>query len=100
MTVTMICSLQKKPKKLPNYGRMKLWQVVQSVHFNSIAEQTQSTIMQHKVTCMDTAQIVISVKKNMEIIRYLIELMESDNRIKKIFESWAKQQPINKKYAA
>jgi hypothetical protein len=26
----------------------------------------------------------------MEIIRYLIELMESDNRIKKIFESWAK----------
>ena len=29
-------------------------------------------------------------QKNMEIIRYLIELMESDNRIKKIFESWAK----------
>jgi His-Xaa-Ser system radical SAM maturase HxsB len=29
-------------------------------------------------------------QKNMEIIRYLIELMESDKRIKKIFESWAK----------
>lgn len=29
-------------------------------------------------------------QKNMEIIRYLIELMESDHRIKKIFESWAK----------
>ena len=29
-------------------------------------------------------------QKNMEIIRYLIELMESDDRIKKIFESWAK----------
>jgi His-Xaa-Ser system radical SAM maturase HxsB len=29
-------------------------------------------------------------QKNMEIIRYLIELMESDVRIKKIFESWAK----------
>lgn len=28
--------------------------------------------------------------KNMEIIRYLIELMESDARIRKIFESWAK----------
>lgn len=27
-------------------------------------------------------------KKNMEIIRYLIELMENDDRIKKIFESW------------
>jgi His-Xaa-Ser system radical SAM maturase HxsB len=27
-------------------------------------------------------------QKNMEIIRYLIELMESDPRIKKIFESW------------
>jgi hypothetical protein len=26
----------------------------------------------------------------MEIIRYLIELMESDTRIKKIFERWAK----------
>jgi hypothetical protein len=26
----------------------------------------------------------------MEIIRYLIELMESDMRIKKIFERWAK----------
>ncbi|MCF8254574.1 MAG: His-Xaa-Ser system radical SAM maturase HxsB [Bacteroidia bacterium] len=29
-------------------------------------------------------------QKNMEIIRYLIELMESDSRIKRIFESWAK----------
>jgi len=29
-------------------------------------------------------------QKNMEIIRHLIELMESDVRIKKIFESWAK----------
>ena len=29
-------------------------------------------------------------EKNMEIIRYLIELMESDLRIKKIFESWVK----------
>jgi His-Xaa-Ser system radical SAM maturase HxsB len=29
-------------------------------------------------------------QKNMEIIRYLIELMESDDRIKKIFESWAR----------
>ncbi len=29
-------------------------------------------------------------QKNMEIIRYLIELMESDDRIKKIFEGWAK----------
>ncbi len=29
-------------------------------------------------------------QKNMEIIRYLIELMESDIRIKRIFESWAK----------
>jgi His-Xaa-Ser system radical SAM maturase HxsB len=29
-------------------------------------------------------------EKNMEIIRYLIELMESDQRIRKIFESWAK----------
>jgi His-Xaa-Ser system radical SAM maturase HxsB len=29
-------------------------------------------------------------QKNMEIIRYLIELMESDHRIKKIFESWVK----------
>ena len=28
--------------------------------------------------------------KNMEIIRYLIELMESDERIRKIFESWAR----------
>jgi His-Xaa-Ser system radical SAM maturase HxsB len=31
-------------------------------------------------------------KKNMEIIRYLIELMESDIRVKKIFEGWAKVQ--------
>jgi His-Xaa-Ser system radical SAM maturase HxsB len=29
-------------------------------------------------------------KKNMEIIRYLIELMDEDTRIKKIFESWVK----------
>lgn len=29
-------------------------------------------------------------QKNMEIIRYLIDLMESDDKIKKIFESWAK----------
>ena len=29
-------------------------------------------------------------QKNMEIIRYLIELMESDVRIRKIFEGWAK----------
>lgn len=29
-------------------------------------------------------------EKNMEIIRYLIELMESDQRIRKIFEGWAK----------
>lgn len=29
-------------------------------------------------------------QKNMEIIRYLIELMESDERIKKIFHNWAK----------
>jgi His-Xaa-Ser system radical SAM maturase HxsB len=29
-------------------------------------------------------------KKNMEIIRYLFELMESDKKIKKIFESWVK----------
>lgn len=28
--------------------------------------------------------------KNMEIIRYLIELMESDERIRKIFENWAR----------
>lgn len=27
-------------------------------------------------------------EKNMEIIRYLIELMENDDRIKKVFESW------------
>jgi His-Xaa-Ser system radical SAM maturase HxsB len=31
-------------------------------------------------------------KKNMEIIRYLIELMDSDKRIAKIFESWVKQR--------
>ncbi|WP_424650991.1 His-Xaa-Ser system radical SAM maturase HxsB [Capnocytophaga gingivalis] len=29
-------------------------------------------------------------QKNMEIIRYLIELMESDDRIKLIFEDWAR----------
>lgn len=29
-------------------------------------------------------------QKNMEIIRYLIELMERDTRVKKIFENWAK----------
>lgn len=29
-------------------------------------------------------------QKNMEVIRYLIELMESDERIRKIFEGWAK----------
>lgn len=29
-------------------------------------------------------------QKNMEIIRYLIELMDSDERIKEIFESWVK----------
>jgi len=29
-------------------------------------------------------------QKNMEIIRYLIELMDSDKRIAKIFESWVK----------
>jgi His-Xaa-Ser system radical SAM maturase HxsB len=29
-------------------------------------------------------------QKNMEIIRYLIELMDSDQRIKKIFENWVK----------
>ena len=28
--------------------------------------------------------------KNMEIIRYLIELMDSDKKIRKIFESWVK----------
>lgn len=31
-------------------------------------------------------------QKNMEIIRYLFELMESDDRIKKIFESWVRDQ--------
>jgi His-Xaa-Ser system radical SAM maturase HxsB len=31
-------------------------------------------------------------QKNMEIIRYLIELMDSDKRIKQIFESWTKQR--------
>jgi len=30
--------------------------------------------------------------KNMEIIRYLIELMDSDKRIANIFESWVKQR--------
>ena len=30
-------------------------------------------------------------QKNMEIIRHLIELMENDKRIKKIFETWVKQ---------
>lgn len=30
-------------------------------------------------------------QKNMEIIRYLIELMESDTRIKDIFEGWVRQ---------
>jgi His-Xaa-Ser system radical SAM maturase HxsB len=30
--------------------------------------------------------------KNMEIIRYLIELMDSDKRIRKIFESWVRQR--------
>lgn len=30
--------------------------------------------------------------KNMEIIRYLIELMDSDSRVQKIFESWVKQR--------
>lgn len=29
-------------------------------------------------------------QKNMEIIRYLIELMESDRRVKNIFQGWAK----------
>jgi His-Xaa-Ser system radical SAM maturase HxsB len=29
-------------------------------------------------------------QKNMEIIRYLIDLMESDERIRRIFESWAR----------
>jgi His-Xaa-Ser system radical SAM maturase HxsB len=31
-------------------------------------------------------------QKNMEIIRYLFELMDSDIRIKKIFESWVKKR--------
>jgi His-Xaa-Ser system radical SAM maturase HxsB len=31
-------------------------------------------------------------QKNMEIIRYLIELMDSDKKIKKIFESWVKSR--------
>jgi His-Xaa-Ser system radical SAM maturase HxsB len=30
--------------------------------------------------------------KNMELIRYLIELMDSDKKIKKIFESWIRQK--------
>jgi hypothetical protein len=29
-------------------------------------------------------------QKNMEIIRYIIELMESDERIKNIFQGWAR----------
>jgi His-Xaa-Ser system radical SAM maturase HxsB len=29
-------------------------------------------------------------QKNMEIIRYLIELMESDERVKRVFEGWAR----------
>jgi len=29
-------------------------------------------------------------QRNMEIIRYLIELMDSDRKIKTIFESWVK----------
>ncbi|MGF7230969.1 hypothetical protein [Arachidicoccus sp.] len=31
-------------------------------------------------------------QKNMEIIRHLLELMDSDKRIAKIFESWTKQR--------
>ncbi len=31
-------------------------------------------------------------QKNMEIIRYLLELMDSDSRIKNIFETWVKQR--------
>ena len=31
-------------------------------------------------------------QKNMEIIRYLIELMDNDKNIKKIFETWVKQR--------
>ncbi|MFC0513542.1 His-Xaa-Ser system radical SAM maturase HxsB [Mucilaginibacter angelicae] len=31
--------------------------------------------------------------KNMELIRYLIELMENDQSIRKIFESWIRQNP-------
>lgn len=30
-------------------------------------------------------------QKNMEVIRYLFELMESDNNVRNIFESWVKQ---------
>lgn len=32
-------------------------------------------------------------QKNMELIRYLIELMDSDKKIRKIFESWIRQNP-------
>jgi His-Xaa-Ser system radical SAM maturase HxsB len=32
-------------------------------------------------------------QKNMELIRYLIELMDSDKKVKKIFESWIRQNP-------
>jgi His-Xaa-Ser system radical SAM maturase HxsB len=32
-------------------------------------------------------------QKNMELIRYLIELMDSDRQIEKVFESWIKQNP-------
>jgi His-Xaa-Ser system radical SAM maturase HxsB len=31
--------------------------------------------------------------KNMELIRYLIELMDNDKKIKKVFESWISQKP-------
>ena len=31
-------------------------------------------------------------QRNMEIIRYLIELMDSDKNIKKIFETWVKKR--------
>jgi len=31
--------------------------------------------------------------KNMELIRYLIELMENDRSVRKIFESWIRQNP-------
>jgi hypothetical protein len=32
-------------------------------------------------------------QKNMELIRYLIELMENDKQVKKIFESWVRYNP-------